>query len=74
MNEERVYVEEILNSWCSCGCCVPFGEGNGEMSEAHPDMHRVSLTNGVKADFASPLSVGDEVYFDEQDDDWYLCL
>lgn len=41
-------VKIVLHRWCSCGCCVPYGTGNGEY-EAPADMAEVVFEDGTIA-------------------------
>ena len=65
-------VVEVRHSWCSCGCCVPYGEGNGIQSEAPADMHEVVLTNGETVELGGGgVSEGLEVRYNPETKDWY---
>ena len=69
MNENVVTVTSVLDRWCSCGCCAPYGEGMGVMPESYPDMARVALSNGEVVTTPT-VEVGTEMYYHEEGD-WY---
>ena len=68
---EKHIVIAVENSWCSCGCCVPFGTGTSGQNEAPADIYEAILNTGETVEVVgSQVKSGDVVY---QDDDgfWY---